>query len=123
MSNNIIIRNNLVYILECIDLIEERFRNIKAADDFVLNPFGVTQLDSIAMRLQTIGETVKSIDKRDPGLLKKFTSVDWVEIIRMRDIISHHYRNVDHVVVYNTCKNDIPKLKTVIEVIIIEYNN
>ena len=108
MRNNKIIKNNLDFIFESIEIIEERFKDIKTPDDFMLTPGGTTILDSIAMRLQTLGETIKSIDKHNPEILSKHNTVDWVEIIKMRDIISHHYLNIDHEEIFNTCKNDIP---------------
>jgi len=122
MRNKKIIKNNLDYIFESIELIEERFKSIKEPDDFMLTPLGVTQLDSIAMRLQAIGETIKSIDKHNPEIISKYNNIDWVEIIKMRDLISHHYFHINHEEIFNTCKNDIPQLKTVIEQIIKEFN-
>jgi len=120
MRNKIIIKNNLEAIIESINIIEERFKSIKEPDDFMLTPFGVTQLDSIAMRLQAIGETIKTMDKHNPELFSKYNNIDWVEIIKMRDIISHHYFNINHEAIFNICTNDLSQLKTVIEQIIKE---
>jgi hypothetical protein len=47
-----IISENLFLISESIELILNRFANIRKPDDFVLDDNGVTILDSIAMRLQ-----------------------------------------------------------------------
>jgi len=57
MFNDITLEN-LRIILESIALIEERFSRINSPADLVLSPDGVLVLDSIAMRLQVVGEIV-----------------------------------------------------------------
>ena len=57
-----IISENLLLISESLDLINTRFVNITQPDDFVLDDNGVVILDSIAMRLQVVGELLKKID-------------------------------------------------------------
>ncbi len=116
--HNDFIQGNLESVLESIEIIEERFNNIKKANDFMLTPEGVTFLDSLAMRLQVIGELIKNIDKENSNYLPQFKNVDWEKIIRMRDLISHHYDIVNPEVVYDICLNHIPILKsTVIEML------
>jgi uncharacterized protein with HEPN domain len=80
--------DNLEGIYEAILLVEERFAKIKGADDFVLSPQGVLILDSIAMRLQVIGELVKKIEKLDGSFFEKYPDTEWTMIARLRDIIS-----------------------------------
>jgi uncharacterized protein with HEPN domain len=33
-------------------------------------------------------------------------------IMRLRDIISHHYEAIDYEIIFDICKNHIPQLKT-----------
>jgi uncharacterized protein with HEPN domain len=113
MSGNFTI-DNFENILEAISLIEERFSEISKAEDFVSSSRGVVILDSIAMRLQVIGETVKKIEKSDRALLEIFPDVEWDMIIRLRDIISHHYAVIDHEIIHDICKRHIPVLKTTV---------
>jgi uncharacterized protein with HEPN domain len=113
-----IITDNLKSILECIVLIENRFAEITHADDFVKNPDGVFTLDAIAMRLQIIGELLKKIDKSDPSILRKYPHMQWDNIMRLRDIISHHYDVLDHEIIFDICKNHIPQLTTTVKKII-----
>jgi len=115
-----IILEDLEFISESIDIIEERFAKINNPHDFVLTPDGVTLLDSIIMRLQSIGEAVKNINKRDPVLLIKYQEVNWTDVIRFRDFVSHNYDEIDHVIVYNLCKDKLHSFKTTIEKIIKE---
>ena len=86
-----IIRDNLRVILESIVLIENRFSKINSADDFVSSEGGVLILDAIAMRLQVIGELLKKISKIDKSFLELYPEIEWDKIMRLRDIVSHHY--------------------------------
>ncbi|EOQ98271.1 PF01934 family protein [Leptospira wolbachii serovar Codice str. CDC] len=99
------------FILESILLIENRFLKIKFPDDLINSQDGITILDSIAMRLQAIGDNVKSVVKLDRQFLNKFPEIEWEKIMKMRDVISHHYEGLDHEIVFNICKNKIPGIK------------
>lgn len=99
-------------ILESIGLIEERFMKISVPDDLVLSPNGVMILDSISMRLQVIGEQVKGIDKLEQQLFTRYPQVHWQNIMRLRDLISHHYQDIDHEMIFSICSNDLPALKS-----------
>jgi uncharacterized protein with HEPN domain len=105
----------LNYIVESITLINERFQEINSSEDFLHDNKGLEKLDSISMRLQTIGEAVKNIYKRDPDILLSVQDKSyWSEIIRLREIISHHYIDIDSEIVYDICKDDIHKLKSIV---------
>jgi uncharacterized protein with HEPN domain len=113
--HNEYIKDNLESVLESIKIVRERFENIKKADDFMKTPAGITLLDSIAMRLQVVGELIKNIDKADSSYLKKYKAVEWEKIIRMRDLISHHYDTVNPELVYDICLNHLPSLESTIK--------
>lgn len=102
-------------IIESIRLVQERFSRIRVPDDFVLAREGVTLLDAISMRLQVIGESVKRIEKTDLSLLQRYADIEWDKIARFRDLVSHHYEQVDHEIVYDICETHIPKLREVIQ--------
>ena len=102
-------------ILESIKLVQERFSKIRVPDDFVVTPDGVTLLDAVSMRLQVIGESVKRIEKTDPSLLQRYADIEWDKIARFRDLVSHHYEQVDHEIVYDICETHIPQLREVIQ--------
>ncbi len=109
-----IIRDNLQIILESIVLIENRFSKINSADDLVSSADGVLMLDAIAMRLEVVGELLKKINKMDKSLLENYPEIEWDKIMRLRDIVSHHYEKVDHEIIFDICKNHIPRLKSTI---------
>ena len=118
-----IIRDNLQIMLESIILIENRFSKINSADDLVSCADGVLILDAIAMRLQITGELLKKISKMDKTLLENYPEIEWDKIMRLRDIVSHHYEKVDHEIIFDICKNHIPRLKSTIHDIIEKENS
>jgi len=113
-----IIRDTLQIILESIVLIESRFSKISNADDFVSNAGGVLILDAIAMRLQVVGELLKKISKIDKSLLRNYPEIEWDKIMRLRDIVSHHYEKVDHEIIFDICTRHISRLRSTIHKII-----
>ena len=113
-----IIRDNLQIILESIVLIESRFSKINSADDLVSSAGGVLILDAIAMRLQVVGELLKKISKMDKSFLENYPEIEWDKIMRLRDIVSHHYAKVDHEIIFDICMHHIPRLRPTIHKII-----
>ena len=75
---------------------QERTEIIKTVDDFLLSPSGMEKLDAACMVLIAIGESVKNLDKITEGqLLPTYPSIPWKRVMGMRDIIAHHYFDVD----------------------------
>ena len=72
--------------------------------------------------LQVTGELLKKISKMDKTLLKNYPGIEWDKIMRLRDIVSHHYEKVDHEIIFDICKNHIPRLKSTIHDIIEKEN-
>ncbi len=106
-------------IAESIQMVEERFSEINHASDFKATKQGETNFDAIMMRFQIVGELLKQADKLDNVLLSKFPQVQWNEIMKMREIISHHYDLLDYEVIYLSCKTDLPILKTTVAAIVV----
>jgi uncharacterized protein with HEPN domain len=105
----------LELMLHSIELIESRFQKIRQSGEFVESSDGITILDAISMRLQVIGETVRKIQKVDQSFLSRYTEIEWDKIARFRDLVSHHYDQIDHEIVFDICKVHIPKLKSTVE--------
>ncbi len=112
------VRDSLENIRASILLIQCRFVDIQTADQLLSDADGLLTLDSIAMRLQIIGENVKSLASLNPELLQKYPEIEWDKIMRMRDIISHHYDALDHEIIFSACKESIPELQSVIELMV-----
>ena len=102
----------LEYILFSIGLIEKRFLHINSSDDLLTDMAGLEKLDSISMRLQTIGEAIKNILKTDKEVLLKGASSEyWSNIVKLREIISHHYIDIDAEIVFEICEDELVELK------------
>ena len=93
----------------------DRFEEVQNVDFFTNSPKGAEKLDSICMQLIAIGESLKNIDKiTNHSLLQKYPEVDWRGAKGMRDIISHHYFDIDANEIYFVCANKLqPLLRTV----------
>jgi uncharacterized protein with HEPN domain len=102
-----------------IDQITKRFQVIESSDDFIKNDKGLEKLDSICMQLINIGEALKQIDKLTDGrFLANYAGIDWKKAKGMRDIITHHYFDIDAEAVFVVCSEHIPKMKTTIDKIL-----
>jgi len=94
-----------------IELIISRFENINSADDFLANENGLLLLDSISMRLVAIGEGFKNIDKlTDKKLLLEYPHIEWKGVKGIRDILSHHYFDLDAETIFDICDNYLDEL-------------
>jgi len=102
-----------------LELILKRAKNINSSDDFLKDENGLQKLDSIAMRLSAIGEGFKNIDKLSNNqLLIKYPNIPWKNVKGIRDILSHHYFDLDAEVIFNICKKDANELlETTIKII------
>ena len=105
----------LQQILNASKTVEQRFEIVDSIDYFLDTPEGLEKLDGICMQLIAIGESLKNIDKiTNKILLKKYPQVDWKGAKGIRDIISHHYFDLDAEEIYYVCDT---KLDTLIETI------
>jgi len=122
---NELLRDILLSVLDSIRVIEKRFAPIQKEDDFISSEQGQMTLDSIAIRLQHVGESIKKIFSNQPGLFNAYPEIKWEEIIQFRDFISHHYEMLNHEIIFKICKHDLPLLKVTLEKILkeVERNN
>ncbi len=106
-----LVQEILIQIEEAIGIVRTRFSVIHLVDDFLNTSEGLEKLDSICMKLIAIGESVKNIDKHtDANLLSKYSEVDWKGVKGVRDIISHHYFDLDAEEIFDICSLHIPPL-------------
>jgi len=103
-------------ILWSVDTISKRFALIESVSDFVSSDEGVERLHSICMQLIAIGDSVKQLDRLTDGkLLLRYPDVEWKRIAGMRDILSHHYFDIDAEIVYEVCSVHLSPLRANIE--------
>lgn len=105
-------------MLWALDQIQKRFIEIDTASDFLDSDLGLEKLDSICMQLINIGEALKRIDKiTQQELLKQYSQIEWKKVMGMRDIITHHYFDIDAETVFTVCEEHIPQLEKVLKTI------
>jgi len=114
-SNKDILIDIIRNIFWSLEKIAKRFAKIHTSDDFIKNDEGLEKLDSICMQLINIGEALKQIDKlTDSNFLCNYEGVDWKRAKGMRDIITHHYFDIDAEIVYSVCAERLPQMKKVV---------
>jgi uncharacterized protein with HEPN domain len=125
MSNKeLLVGSLLLDIQTSIELILKRFSSINSVNDFLKDEKGLEKLDSISMRLIAIGEGFKNIDKlTNKDLLPQYPQIDWRGVKGIRDILSHHYFDLDAEIIYDICENKLPLLLEVTNTIVDRFKN
>ncbi|MDP3395643.1 MAG: DUF86 domain-containing protein [Methanoregula sp.] len=57
----------------------------------------------------------KSFKRLSPETLKRFTSIEWSAMARMRDMLIHSYGKIDIDEIWDTVNQDIPRLIRILE--------
>ena len=119
MCKSQIIESLLKKIFQTVERILANSETITSPSFYLLTPSGMERLESTCMLLIAIGEGVKGVDKlTDKKLLSLYPEMDWKGVMGMRDIIAHHYFDLDAEIVYDVIKHDLPKLKDVLQQIV-----
>lgn len=119
MRDNELVLEILYQIRDAAQKVVQRFQMINKPNDFTDTQTGFEKMDAICMILIVIGESLKKLDKvTNTDLLSKYPDVDWIKAKGMRDIITHHYADINAETVFFTCKKKIPGLLETIQKII-----
>jgi uncharacterized protein with HEPN domain len=96
-------RERLCDILEAIERVEKYAAKGKAT-------FDQDELVQVWIlhHLQVIGEAARSLD---PELMKDLPEIPWSDIIGMRNVLVHHYFEIDTEIVWSVVERDLPRLK------------
>lgn len=100
----------LQHILESIELIEKRVKNV-TYDDFAND---IDLQDMVIRRLEIIGEAVRNLPKEFRGT---HSDINWQNPADMRSVLIHGYLDVDLDVVWNTISKDLPHFREQIQTI------
>ena len=101
-----------------LDQIQKRSRAIETPSDFLDSDLGLEKLDAICMQLINIGEALKRIDNiTKRKLLRKYPQIEWKKVMGMRDIITHHYFDIDAETVFTVCDEHVPELEHTLKTI------
>ncbi len=123
MFDRVLALDILRQIEEAADKILDRFQPIQQVSDFTDTPAGSEKMDGICMLLIVVGESLKNLDKVTAGtLLVRYPEVEWKKAMGMRDIITHHYADINAEAIFNTCRDKIPPLRQTIKLIRADLN-
>ena len=115
MSNQEIY-DTLDVVLKAAESAKARAERIVHKDQFNGNFEDEAMFDAICMNFVVIGEKLKTLDNKTQGkYLKKYSDIPWSEVIRMRDVVAHHYTGIKNEVIFETVKRDIPDLITILK--------
>ena len=115
MCDNFLIKELLQRIETSLKEIILWTAHVESVNDFLSTTGGMILLNAVCMKLLAIGEEVKSLDKHThKALLPKYHTIQWKEIMGMRDVIAHHYFDLEADKVFDALKEDIPALLNVI---------
>lgn len=106
-------------IKQTLERIIKNSSEIESYQYYYTSPAGMERLESTCMLLIAIGESIKGIDKlTNKDLLSNYPNIDWKGAMGIRDIIAHHYFDLDAEIVYNVVKDNLPEmLRTINEII------
>ncbi|MBR4810362.1 MAG: DUF86 domain-containing protein [Bacteroidaceae bacterium] len=111
-----IVWHTLEKLEETVKKLQSRTSSIQSVNDFLSSPMGMEKLDAACMVIIAIGEGIKNLDKITEGkLLATYPSIPWDKVMGARDILAHHYFEVDADVVFYIVKNDLnPLLEAIV---------
>jgi len=107
-------RDRLLDILEAIARIEKYAARGKVAflKDELIQNWMVSQI-------AIIGEACRALPV---DFQAHYASIDWADIIAMRNILVHHYFGIDEEAVWSVVERDMPELKLNIQVILTDLD-
>ncbi|MDO8639209.1 MAG: DUF86 domain-containing protein [Candidatus Daviesbacteria bacterium] len=65
-------------------------------------------IDAVIRNLEIIGEAANNIPEE---YIEKYTDIPWQEMISMRNKVIHEYFGIDIEILWQTIREDLPKLK------------
>ncbi len=100
------IKESVDAILSYIDKIDfDEFKNDRKTYSAVIREFEI------------IGEATKHLSEET---INRYQEIEWRDIKDFRNLLVHEYFGVDFEIVWNTIKEDLPKLKAVIDLMLSE---
>ena len=95
----------LLHLQEAIEKIERYIASVEF-DDFSDDDM---MIDAVVRELEIIGEAARNLSD---SFQEKHYVIPWYKIKAMRNVLIHEYFGVNLKVVWDTCKNDMPALKS-----------
>ncbi len=98
----------LGHIRDAIEKIESYISDVNY-EQFVANDMMV---DAVLRELAVIGEATNNLSD---DFRRTHPKIPFRDIIDMRNILIHNYTGVNYTIVWDTCKEDLPKVKKLID--------
>ena len=115
MYDKELVRETIQLLEKTLEILLKRVSGITSVHDFLDTENGVILLDSVCMKLVAVGEAIKNLDKiTNKELLLKYPAVNWKDIKGMRDIIVHHYFDIDASVILYSLQKEVSDLYSTI---------
>jgi len=104
-------KNDKTYLRHILDAIGRIEPYIESVDyqNFASNDMMTA---AVVRELEIVGEAAGHLNKL---FRQKHTDIQWQKIVAMRNYLIHEYFGVNTEIVWSTCKNNLPKLKTIIQ--------
>ena len=104
-------KDDKVYLSHILDAIEkiETYLTGQTYESFATNNMII---DAVVRELEIIGEATNHLSDL---LRESHPEIPWRDAIDMRDILIHEYFGVRTHLVWDTCKEDLPELKKLID--------
>ncbi|OHB64017.1 MAG: hypothetical protein A2Y77_16205 [Planctomycetes bacterium RBG_13_62_9] len=100
--------NDLVYMRHMLAAIEKIDRYLTGMDyeGFTTNDMAV---DAVVRELEIVGEAARNLSTL---FVEEHPEIPWRRIKAMRNVLIHQYFGVDLKVVWDTCRSNLPQLKS-----------
>lgn len=74
--------------------------------------------DAVIRNLESIDEACNNVAKNHPTFAAEHAEIPWGFAYEMRNALSHGYFTVDHAIVWQTIKQDLPTLNAQIAILV-----
>ena len=119
MFNKSLVVSILQQISDALGDIETGTRHVNDWRFFTDSPEGKEKLAGVCMLFAAVGEALKQIDKITSGtIFLNHPEIDWKGAMSFRDVIVHHYFDIDAEEVFWICKKELAPLSQTIKKII-----
>lgn len=88
----------------------ERLVEGRAKEEFLSDP---ALPHALALHFLVLGEISNQLTKSFKAAVPE---IEWDKIVKLRHLIAHEYRRIDHAELWNLCFVDIPQLKAMLPV-------
>ncbi len=119
-----IVLDLLQRIDETLDTITRRFQTVPNSEFFNATEEGRERRDGLCMLYEAVGECLKKIDKLTSGrLLTQYPKISWKGVMRLRDVIAHHYFEINTEMLFTVSREHLPDLSAAVKKIIVDLTS